>query len=257
MSAPYVKPSYKKSEFNCPYSDCNVYAHQEWNRIIHYDQSEVNSLPSYEERDMHKDISPLDKVNYSKGVGVSNAVLDRYQEKNTLPTTEVKYASLSRCSHCKKYSIWIKDKMVYPVVSLAPSPSDDMPDDVKADYTEAASIVEASPRASSSLLRLALQKLMPHLGEKGKKIDDDIESLVKRGLPTEIQQSLDLVRVIGNESVHPGELDLKDDKETAYILFDLLNYIVRDRITKPKEIDALYRKLPQKKLDGINNRAKK
>lgn len=257
MSAPYVKPSYKKSEFNCPYSECNVYAHQEWNRIIHYNYSEVNSLPSYEERDMSKDISPLDRVRYSKEVGASTTVEPRYPAKDYVPTTGVEYASLSRCSHCKKYSIWIKDKMVYPVVSLAPLPSDDMPDDVKTDYIEAASIVEASPRASSALLRLALQKLMPHLGEKGKKIDEDIESLVNKGLPTEIQQSLDLVRVIGNESVHPGELDLKDDRETAYFLFGLLNYIVRDRITKPKEIDDLYRKLPQKKLDGINNRSKK
>lgn len=259
MNIPYVKPSYKRDEFNCPYPNCNVYAHQEWNRIIHYNHSEVNSLPSYEERDMSKDRSPSDKVRYSKEVGASCAVLSpQYPAQNYVPTTtEVEYASLSRCSHCKKYAFWIKDKMIYPVVSLAPIPSDDMPEDVKADYLEAASIVEASPRASSALLRLALQKLMPHIGEKGKKIDEDIVSLVKKGLPVEIQQSLDCVRVIGNESVHPGELDLKDDKETAYSLFCLLNFIIYNRITKLKEINALYSKLPQKKLDGINNRAKK
>ncbi|AKB36128.1 hypothetical protein MSSAC_1538 [Methanosarcina siciliae C2J] len=257
MSVPYIKPSYKKSEFNCPYSDCNVYAHQKWNRVIHYDHSEVNSLLSYEERDTSEDITPLDKVRYSKEVGASSTAAPKYPAKNYIPTTEVEYASVSKCSHCNRYAFWIKDKMIYPVVSLAPLPSDDMPEDVKADYTEAASIVEASPRASSALLRLALQKLMPHIGERGQKIDEDIGSLVKKGLPTKIQQSLDLVRVIGNESVHPGQLDLKDDKDTAYILFGLLNYIVQDRITNPKEIDALYSKLPQKKLDGINNRDKK
>lgn len=258
MSVPYVKPSYKKGEFNCPYPNCSAYAHQEWNKIIHYNYSDVNSLPSYEERDMPKDISPLDKVRYSKGVGASYAVLSpQYPAQNYVPTTEVEYASLSRCSHCKKYAFWIKDKMVYPVVSLAPIPSDDMPDNVKADYLEAASIVEASPRASSALLRLALQKLMPYLGEKGKKIDDDIGSLVQKGLPTEIQQSLDLVRVIGNESVHPGELDLKDDKETAYFLFELVNLIIEEKITRFKKISTHYNKLPKSKLDGINNRNKK
>lgn len=245
------------SEFNCPHPECNVYAHQEWNRIIHYSHSEVNSLPSYEERLLAPFNEP-DWVRYSKEVGASTTAEPQYPATNYMPTThEVEYASLSRCSHCKKYAIWIKDKMVYPVVSLAPLPSDDMPKDVKAEYMEAASIVEASPRASSALLRLALQKLMPYLGEKGKRIDEDIENLVKKGLPIEIQQSLDCVRVIGNESVHPGELDLKDDKETAYSLFSLLNFIIYDRITKPKEIGALYNKLPRKKLDGINNRDKK
>src|SRR5665647_176830 len=212
MSAPHIKPAYKKSEFNCPYPNCSVFAHQEWNRIIHYTHSEVNSLPSYEECDMSKDISPLDKVRYSKEVGASSTVEPQYPARNYIPTTnEVQYASLSRCSHCKQYAFWIKDKMVYPVVSLAPLPSNDMPEDVKADYMEAASIVEMSPRASSALLRLALEKLMIHLGVNGDDINSKIGSLVKKGILTEIQQSLDFVRVIGNESVHPGELDLKDD----------------------------------------------
>lgn len=259
MSVPYVNPSYKKSEFNCPYPNCNAYAHQEWNRIIHYTHNEVNSLRSYEKRETPKEISPQDMVNYSKGVGASYCVeQSSYPAQNYKPTfDEVEYASLSQCSHCKQYAFWIKNKMVYPVVSLAPLPSDDMPEDVKADYTEAASIVEASPRASSALLRLALQKLMPHLGEKGKKIDDDIGSLVKKGLPTEIQQALDVVRVIGNESVHPGELDLKDDTKTAYSLFDLLNMIIEYTITKQKRVNTLYNKLPPSKLNGIDKRDNK
>ena len=259
MSVPYVNPSYKKSEFNCPYSNCNAYAHQEWNRTIHYTHNEVNSLRSYEKHETPKEISPQDIVKYSKEVGASNCVEQpRYPAQNYKPTfDEVEYASLSRCSHCKQYAFWIKDKMVYPVVSLAPLPSDDMPEDVKADYMEAVSIVEMSPRASSALLRLALEKLMIHLGVNGDDINGKIGSLVKKGILTEIQQSLDFVRVIGNESVHPGELDLKDDKETAYSLFGLLNYIIYDRITRPKEIDALNKKLPQSKLDGINNRDKR
>ena len=54
-----------------------------------------------------------------------------------------------------------------------------------------------------------------NLGEKGEKLDDDIANLVKRGLNPTVQKSLDIVRVIGNEAVHPGVLDLKDDRDTA------------------------------------------
>ena len=49
------------------------------------------------------------------------------------------------------------------------------------------------------------------MGEKGKDINTDIGNLVKKGLPIKVQESLDILRVIGNEAVHPGQLDLKDD----------------------------------------------
>lgn len=49
----------------------------------------------------------------------------------------------------------------------------------------------------------------------GKNIDDDIVRLVKKGLNQTIQKALDAARVIGNEAVHPGTLDLKDNHDTA------------------------------------------
>jgi hypothetical protein len=60
--------------------------------------------------------------------------------------------------------------------------------------------------------------------------------------------------VIGNESVHPGTIDLKDDRETAMKLFELVNAIANDRITHPKQIDALYQGLPQNKREQIQKR---
>jgi hypothetical protein len=129
-----------------------------------------------------------------------------------------------------------------------------MPDDVKADYEEARRVVALSPRGACALLRLAVQKLCVDLGEAGEKINDDIASLVEKGLPVEVQEALDSLRVIGNEAVHPGELDLRDDVETATALFDLLNYVVKDRIAEPKERRRIFGLLPEKKREAIARR---
>ncbi|NPB08238.1 MAG: DUF4145 domain-containing protein, partial [Aquificae bacterium] len=134
---------------------------------------------------------------------------------------------------------------------------EDMPEDVKEDYEEARLVVEVSPRSAAALLRLALQKLMKHLGESGKNLNDDIANLVKKGLPEKIQKTLDAVRVIGNNAVHPGELDLRDDKETALALFDLLNMIVEVMITQPKKVNEIYDKLPKGAKEAIEKRDSK
>lgn len=99
-----------------------------------------------------------------------------------------------------------------------------------------------------------VQKLMVDLGESGKDINRDIGSLVQKGLPVEVQQALDAVRVVGNEAVHPGKLKFKDDADTAVALFSLLNFIVDQRIAQPKKLQALYSSLPPAKLAGIQQR---
>lgn len=163
---------------------------------------------------------------------------------------------VSLCAHCDRVAIWHQETMIYPAESTAPFAHEDMPESITSDYNEARSIVGTSPRGAAALLRLALQKLMVELGESGKDINADIGSLVKKGLPVEVQQSLDILRVIGNESVHPGTFDLRDDTETAITLFELINFIIDDRITQKKKIAALYSKLPPAKLKGIEDRDK-
>lgn len=96
---------------------------------------------------------------------------------------------------------------------------------------------------------------MPILGEKGENLNDDIGSLVKKGLRPEIQMALDSVRVIGNEAVHPGVLDLNDDPDTALAMFDLLNLIVDHAITAKKKAKTVYySSVPQSKRDAISRR---
>ena len=165
---------------------------------------------------------------------------------------------VTQCNHCRAYVIWFAPSgtLIYPEASTVPMPCDDMPEDVKADYNEARGIVSKSPKGAAALLRLAIQRLMPHLGEPGKNIDTDIASLIKKGLPPLVQQALDSVRVVGNECVHPGTMDIKDTPEVAIRLFDLVNFIVQDRITNPKQVEAIFQGLPAGKLQGIANRDK-
>ncbi|SPF51423.1 conserved hypothetical protein [Candidatus Desulfosporosinus infrequens] len=163
--------------------------------------------------------------------------------------------SVSLCGRCKEFSYWNKVReMIYPSKSIAPLPTIDMPEDVSKDYNEARSIFEKSPRASAALLRLAIQKICVALGEKGKNINDDIAILVTKGLPTSIQKALDIVRVVGNNAVHPGEINIDDNPSIALSLFKLLNLIVDTMITQPKEINELFDFLPEGARRSIERR---
>jgi hypothetical protein len=160
----------------------------------------------------------------------------------------------SICAACGRYSIWIGGKLTYPRLSTAPEPIPVMPDEVRADYEEAREVFDFSPRAAAALLRLSIQKLCVHLGCPGKKLDDDIALLVAKGLPAHVQMALDAVRVVGNNSVHPGELYVRDDTETARSLFDCVNWIVDAMIHRPRRIAETYAKLPPGAREAVARR---
>ena len=160
---------------------------------------------------------------------------------------------IGRCEHCNANCIWFNEQLVYPDKSNAPTANPDMPPEIKADYTEAALIVNKSPRGAAALLRLAIQKLIVHLGGTGQNLNDDIAALVKKGLPVQVQQALDVVRVIGNSAVHPGQIDT-NDAEVAAQLFPLINVIVEYQISLPSRINDLYSSLPEGARAAISKR---
>jgi len=169
---------------------------------------------------------------------------------------EDKRFKVSYCERCGQNTIWYGEKIIFPTNSLVEPANIDLPEEIILDYNEAADVFNLSPRSSSALLRLAIQKLCKHLGESGDNINQDIKSLVKKGLPPKVQEALDSVRVIGNESVHPGELNINDNRDIAAQLFKLVNFIAAKMISEPKEIEGIYNSLPESKLKGIEKRDK-
>jgi hypothetical protein len=158
------------------------------------------------------------------------------------------------CSHCRGRSIWFKGVMLVPSEAPVPPAHANLPESCRIDYEEARAIVAKSPRAAAALLRLVVQKLMIEFGEKGKNINEDIAALVLKGLPAVVQQALDFCRVVGNNSVHPGEIELNDTPEVAHSLFSMVNFIVEDRIARPKQIESLYGALPEAARQAIEAR---
>jgi len=164
---------------------------------------------------------------------------------------------LSLCSKCKRYSVWLNDKIIYPDLSFAPWPTQDMPLDIKDGYLEARGVVTSSPKASSALLRMCLRNLMIHLGESGKNIELDISNLIKKGLPKKFHHALWAAGVIGAGATKPNEITLKDDVDTAIALFNLLNKIVEATISQQKKVKRLYTKLPKPKPARKKKRTRK
>lgn len=160
---------------------------------------------------------------------------------------------LRKCDACQGLSVWRRGRMIDPLATTAPPANPDMPDSVRRCYDEAAKVSALSPRSAAALLRLGVQQLCIERGEKGKNINDDIKSLVQKGLSPLVQQSLDSVRVIGNNAVHPGQIDV-DDPNVVSVLFGLLNVIVEQLISTPKHIQSVYDSLPQSDRDNIAKR---
>jgi len=145
--------------------------------------------------------------------------------------------------------------MVYPNTGYTVEPNSELPVDIQLDYKEAAQICNQSPRGAAALLKLCVQKIVEVLGENKGDLDAAIGSLVSKGLPKTVQEALDTVRVIGNNAVHPGSIDLKDDIHTVKQLFWLVNFIAEKLISEPKQISEVFDlKVPENNKKSIKTR---
>lgn len=249
--------SVESTAFACPH--CGAYTTQHWFKLYarqNDDDSRTPNLPDAETRKLFADAEDIPAEAKPKLLEWCDRMMlglpfFEELEQNPFLRKLLLNVNLSACYNCKKHSLWVGRNMVFPEIKSGPSPNQDLPENILRDFDEASSILNISPRGAAALLRLAVQKLCAHLGGKGKNIDEDIAGLVRKGLDPLVQQSLDIVRVIGNEAVHPGTIDLRDDQNTASRLFDLVNIIAQQMITQPNSIKAMYEKLPESKRNAI------
>lgn len=261
-SPKYVPPSITETAFNCPH--CGALAKQTWFAIqadaLYKDALPLRITPEQLlEKDRFKEIEDKARraIAEDKARKVARGIpILHHRTARGNADQDVFNVNVSQCFNCNEIALWAASSMAWPIQNNAPAPNPDLSDDVRRDFEEAGCIVNVSPRGAAALLRLAIQKLCKELGGTGKTIDEDIAALVKGGLDVRIQQALDIVRVVGNEAVHPGTIDLRDDIQTTTQLFDLVNLIAETMISQPKHIDALYKRLPPNKLAGIAARDK-
>jgi endogenous inhibitor of DNA gyrase (YacG/DUF329 family) len=254
-------PSIARNEFNCPH--CGAHSSQTWFTLA-AEPIEKGGTPNIPDADCIPSIkanSSLEEevkqsiVQWAKRMENGLVFIERDQQGQYLHNT-VYNLYLSKCFTCEKCSVWVHDSLLFPKKIYIVPPNPDLPDNVSRDYEEAGTILDMSPRGSAALLRLAIQKLCIHLGESGENINKDIASLVKKGLDPRVQQALDVVRVIGNNAVHPGHMDITDDKDIARTLFRLVNLIAEKMISEPKHVQSLFDSLPEGTRKQIEKRDK-
>jgi hypothetical protein len=225
-------PEYGSKKFQCPH--CDTVATQEW-----FTAGNASSVAT----------GILDHLYLNHRAGIDHFSQERIarflgQVKNDFKKSFYQFVpdgfAVATCSACDGFTLWVDKDVVYPKKTTLPPPNPDLSEDIQVLYFEASSIFVDSPKGSTALLRLALQKLLEQVGKSGKNINNDIKELVSEGLSPKIQQALDLLRVVGNNAVHPGQIDFDDNADVAQKLFGILNFIAEELITKPKELEQLY-----------------
>lgn len=256
-------PAINKTAFCCPH--CNAYTTQHWFKPYldsYSEDSRTPHIPDSTVKDRFKNDKSIDdemKSNLFEWVDkmIAGKPFVEGQSSYCYSKAQLMNVNISKCYNCKEFTIWEHEQIVYPNTKIDILPNPDLPAHIKKLFEEAREIVSASPKGAAALLRLSIQHMCKELGESGKNIDKDIANLVGKGLNPLVQQALDVVRVIGNEAVHPGEIDLDDNRDTALQLFNVVNLIATQMISHPKQVQSLYGNLPEKKLEGIEQRNKK
>jgi hypothetical protein len=144
----------------------------------------------------------------------------------------------------------------------APCPQE-VPEKIANDYKEACLILSFSPKASAALSRRCLQNLLRNAAKvKPKNLSKEIQEVIDDGkLPSQLAESIDAIRNIGNFAAHPiksdstGEIVDVEPEEAEWTL-DVLESLFDFYYVQPAVI-AKKRAALNVKLQGSGNPAMK
>jgi Domain of unknown function (DUF4145) len=229
MSSQDVEPQLGAESFSCPH--CNAVAHQDWFSIFLKPENATDAVVLTPEAAItltERDDDDDDRQRREQFLErlKKNDLTYHYEKYPQNVKVKMVNLHLSSCYNCNGFSVWVRDRLVFPFRVA------ERPDLVAEDFEEAATILDKSPRGAAALIHLSIQTLMQ---EKGKQLDDEIASLISKGLQVEIQEAMDALQVLGNNGGHSGQTDLKEDKATATRIFALLKMIVERRTLKNRD----------------------
>ncbi len=177
---------------------------------------------------------------------------------------------MRRCSECEKVNLEFKhldistrgdssrreiaSSIIRPKVANRPPVPKEVPAKYRQDYYEACLVIADSPKASAALSRRCLQNILrEELKISKKDLAPAIDEIIIQGkLPSDLLDSIDAIRNIGNFAAHPlkskftGEIlevepgEAEWNIEVLELLFDYL--FVRPTIIAKKK-EALNKKL--------------
>ena len=235
MDSHEVEPQLGAESFSCPH--CNAVAHQDWYSLFLKPENATEVV-----------VLTLEALMLAKGSESdhflrhleNNVLAYEYQEQPRNLKVKLLNLHVSRCYNCKGFTVWVRDRLVFPVRGDEPPDvvevdfeevAEDV-EEVSEDFEEAAAILNKYPRAAAALIRICIQNMMPLLKQTGKNLDENISSLLRRGLEVQIQQAMDVLQVIRRNPGQESHVDLRDETAIATRMFESLKEILERRMLK-------------------------
>lgn len=148
----------------------------------------------------------------------------------------------------------ISERLVHPKgAARQPCPAE-VPKQFRGDYLEGCVVLPDSPKAAAALGRRSLQTLLREVANvKPGNLADEIQQVLDTGkLPSDLNDSIDAVRNIGNFAAHPlksqrsreiFDVEPGEAEWTLDVLEDLFDYYFVGPAKRQKKIAALNEKL--------------
>lgn len=218
-----TEPTHGAPSFDCPH--CDAHSQQTWATTVGY-EDEQNASVQWNTIDRSECYSC---------------------KQETIWHAERKYAT-STPGFGAPHS-WMAWQILWPRKKPGMPAHERMPEHLRSLYDEARAVSDLSPRAAAALLRLLTEALLREVAEDptGKPFDLIGKLVREKQLDEQTRMLADYLRITGNNSVHPGQIDEGEDEDAqkrVAMMFPFINSLVQRLIADPAEINELYAQLP-------------